>query len=102
MPNTIDESSSLSESNHPTAGVPQHLCTVLLGREGRDEYLKATRKALNLAEEDPVATKETLRVVLHLIRQDREIAEPTRSTMQKLNRFFMSTAYEPPPNKIQR
>ena len=39
-------------------------------------------------------TKHSLRIVLHLIRQDRIQAEPSRSTMQKLNRFFMSHPYE--------
>mmetsp|Transcript_408 Transcript_408/g.1023 ORF Transcript_408/g.1023 Transcript_408/m.1023 type:complete len:630 (-) Transcript_408:1333-3222(-) len=38
----------------------------------------------------PLANKESIRIAFHLIRQDREQAEPTRSTFQKLNRFFMS------------
>lgn len=40
------------------------------------------------------ATKETLRMALIKIQQYRPKACPTRSTMQKLNRFFMSGVYE--------
>ena len=39
----------------------------------------------------PFATKEGLRNTLHLIQQDRKIANTTRSTMQKLNLYFMSS-----------
>jgi hypothetical protein len=34
--------------------------------------------------------KKTIRIALLLIQQDREKASPTRSTMQKLHRFFLS------------
>lgn len=100
MANMNDEASS-SKVVHPTAGFPQKFCTIMLGQEGRDMFVTAARRALSLNEESPIATKETLRVVLHLVRQDREKAEPTRSTMQKLNRFFMSKAFEPLPEKKQ-
>ena len=39
-----------------------------------------------------LADKEGVRIALHLIKQDREVAEPTRSTMQKINRFLMSSS----------
>jgi tRNA A64-2'-O-ribosylphosphate transferase len=39
----------------------------------------------------PLVDKDQIRIALHLIRQDREVAEPTRSTMQKINRFLMSS-----------
>jgi len=46
------------------------------------------------SEDAPFASKEHIRVVLHWIRQDREHAEPTRSTLQKLNRYFLSRSHE--------
>ena len=79
-----------------TAGLPQDILNSMLGQDGRDVLLAVARQELCLEEEAPMATKESLRIVLHLIRQDREKAEPTRSSMQKLNRFFMSKAFKPP------
>lgn len=61
------------------------------GREGRDRLLAWVNEGLCGRPDDaPLATKETLRVALLLIQQDREKADPSRSTMQTLNRFFMS------------
>ena len=89
---------------HQASGIPTTAIQALLGREGRDKLLQAVRehndrhedKGARSADDSqaPLATKETLRIALHLIRQDREQAEPTRSSMQKLNRFFMSGAFE--------
>ena len=77
------------------SGLSKRLVNGLQGREGRDCLLQWVRKEFNLLDtEEPLATKETLRIALHLIRQDREMAEPSRSTMQKLNRFFMSGTYD--------
>ena len=84
------------ESFNFKTGLPHDACTSMLGQEGRDTLMKLARQGGCLDEETPLATKETLRVVLHLVRQDREKAEPTRSTMQKLNRFFMSKPFKPP------
>ena len=42
----------------------------------------------------PLADKKSLRLVLHGVRSHHERAAPTRSTLQKLNRFFMSGRYE--------
>ena len=50
------------------------------------ELHSKTRRCL-----DPLADKERLRIAHHLILQDRTQADPTRSTFQKLNRFFMSS-----------
>jgi len=69
----------------------------LQGREGRDVLLKWVRQELGHPVDNDcpaLATKETLRITLHLLRQDREKAEPSRSTVQKLNRFFMSSIYD--------
>ena len=84
------------EPVHPIAELPQMIGTRMFGQEGRDILMKLACQAECPGEETPIATKETLRVVLYLIRQDREKAEPTRSTMQKLNRFFMSKVFQPP------
>jgi len=62
----------------------------LLREDGREVFLGAIHGHLSLPTE-PLATKESLRVAHHLVSQDREQAEPTRSTFQKLNRFFMSS-----------
>lgn len=83
----------------PLSGFPRDILKAMLGEDGRDLLIETSRKVICLQDGKPTATKETLRVVLHLIRQDREKAEPTRSTMQKLNRFFMSQAFKPPPAK---
>lgn len=62
----------------------------LLREDGREVFLEAIHRHLSLPTE-PLATKERLRIAHHLVSQDREQAEPTRSTFQKLNRFFMSS-----------
>ena len=93
---------SLSYYYH-CSGLRQHFVDGLLGRNGRDLLIEWVRRGLRpatLAQENfdippPLATKETLRVALLLIQQDHDKADPSRSTMQKLNRFFMSkTTYE--------
>jgi len=77
------------------AGLPISIFKDFAGQHGRDLLVSMAHQAQGLSHNDPLATKDTMRVVLHLIRQDREKAEPTRSTMQKLNRFFMSKEFEP-------
>eukprot|EP00797_Seminavis_robusta_P008544 Sro1601_g285160.2 (455) ;mRNA; r:12209-13573 len=76
------------------SGLPRHRADRLIDHEGRLFLLQLVREKLDKSQDEPLASKESLRVVLHLIRQDREKAEPTRSTLQKLNRFFMSDAYK--------
>ena len=75
------------------SGLSQGLVNALLGRPGRDCILKWLRDELHLPQGD-LATKETLRVTLHLVQQYREKASPSRASMQKLNRFFMSSQYQ--------
>jgi len=77
------------------SGLSQQLVDLLLERNGRDALLDWVRKGLyretsQIHDNEPLATKDSLRIALLLIQQDREKADPTRSTMQKLNRFFMS------------
>ena len=75
------------------SGLTKSLVDMLLEDNGKQLFLKWMHQQLNnstTTEYKPFASKDSLRIVLHLVRQDRENAEPTRSTMQKLNRFFMS------------
>jgi len=67
------------------------LVNVLLEKNGRETFLHWMHNQTSLPQE-PFADKESLRIVLQLVTQYRENAEPTRSTMQKLNRFFMSSS----------
>jgi len=73
------------------SGLSSSLVSTLLKEDGSDIFLEWMHQQLNTPLNKPFANKESLRIVLHLVRQDRENAEPTRATMQKLNRFFMSS-----------
>jgi len=97
--NTNDGSSSF----YGCAGLPQQLVETLLGQNGRDILTEWVQRGLYPSATDnlkPLATKESLRIALLLIQQDREKADPTRSTMQKLNRFFMSKSTHDNTSKI--
>ena len=83
--NSNCSNNSAEEGSGKRAGLSDSLLQALLGREGRDVVLRWLQPG-------PIG-KETLRIVLQLIQQDRPQANPTRSTMQKLNRFFMSRQY---------
>ena len=52
-------------------------------------FLTWMHRRLDVSAIEPFADKNGLRIALHLERQDREKAEPKRSTLQKLNGFFM-------------
>ena len=66
---------------------------ILLKKNGRETFLQWMHSELHTSlPQKPFADKESLRIVLQLVTQYRENAEPTRSTMQKLNRFFMSSS----------
>ena len=73
------------------SGLSQSLVDALILDHGTELFLKWMHEQLNTPSSTPFANKESLRVVLHLVKQDRENAEPTRNTLQKLNRFFMSS-----------
>ena len=70
------------------SGMTHVVVNSLLGQQGRDTFLSFVRA--KLGSDLTPANKDTLRLALLLIQQDREKADPSRSTMQKLNRFFMS------------
>ena len=86
------------------SGLSSVLVECLRGRDGRDTLLHWVRQRLKNEKADNevpidetpliVANKETLRVALYAIQRHRACALPSRSTMQKLNRFFMSAGYE--------
>jgi tRNA A64-2'-O-ribosylphosphate transferase len=77
---------------HFQSGLSTSLVNSLLKEDGRDLFLQWTHQHSNSTTLEPLANKDSLRIVLQLISQDRENAEPTRATMQKLNRFFMSSS----------
>jgi tRNA A64-2'-O-ribosylphosphate transferase len=59
------------------------------GRSGRDLLFKLLCE--NDGNSSLNVTKGSVRIALHLIQQDRGKANPSRATMQKLHRFFMSS-----------
>jgi len=79
------------DSLYLQSGLSQSLVDALLLDNGTELFLKWMHEQLKTPSNTPFANKESLRVVLHLVKQDRENAEPTRNTFQKLNRFFMSS-----------
>ena len=79
------------------SGIPLRFVTFCKGKEGRNLFLSYMRNVSCRpscevdGQHDFFATKETLRTALIKIQQYRAKACPSRSTMQKLNRFFMSS-----------
>ncbi|OEU06532.1 hypothetical protein FRACYDRAFT_254553 [Fragilariopsis cylindrus CCMP1102] len=81
-----------------SSGIPTALVTRLLNSKNGGRELLLTwvhsqhqiQTKKDIIEHGCLADKENIRIALHLIRQDREVADPTRSTMQKIHRFFMS------------
>ncbi len=94
-----------NDKMYKASGIPQKLVEACMGREGRDlffsyvDHLQKQSKDCttvdSLSGDKVFANKETLRLALVFIHQFRPKACPTRSTMQKLNRFFMSGFHEP-------
>ena len=84
------------DESYLLSGIPSRIVNFLCeGRDGKKAIFSYLRSKLNhdhgSEEEFVFATKDTLRLALIKIQQYRPKACPTRSTMQKLNRFFMST-----------
>ena len=97
----IQSIDSDGETYYRRSGIPLKLANKCKGKQGRDlflSYLKAISSSGDVSksnsDKDLFATKETLRLALIKVQQYRIKACPTRSTMQKLNRFFMSSVYE--------
>ncbi len=74
-----------------SSGLPLATVDALLQDDGKETFLRWAHSQKQALLSEPLANKDRLRIVLHLIRQDRSLAEPTRSTMQKINRFLMSS-----------
>lgn len=73
------------------SGLSVDTVEALMGSSGRTMLMNWFREEIGMQDDAGfLASKETLRLALLLIQQDREVADPSRSTMQKLNRFFMS------------
>jgi hypothetical protein len=73
---------------YQASGLRDQVVCGLLGFQGQNYLMQWVCHDRELSSEAHLATKKALRIALHLIRQDREKADPTRSTMQKLNRFL--------------
>jgi hypothetical protein len=77
------------------SGMTKMFVESLLGRSGRDIIFQKFKEIFNDGQEQYLTvSKQSLRVTLHSIQRYREKASPTRSTMQKLNRFFLSSSYQ--------
>lgn len=81
------------DNEHLCSGLPTDIVKKLMGRRGKDLLFHYIR-AIDGSDEKYFATKESMRVALMAIKQFRDKACPSRSTMQKLNRFFMSNLDE--------
>lgn len=96
-----EEMESTHDETYLRSGIPLELANTCKGKKGRDIFLSYLRSLSSNREdgksyrdEEVFATKDTLRLALIKIQQYRIKSCPTRSTMQKLNRFFMSSVYE--------
>jgi tRNA A64-2'-O-ribosylphosphate transferase len=87
-----DERDDRAGGSYLHSGLSRALVDALLTETGKDSFLDWAHQQLQKSTNESLANKETLRIVLQLVRQDRENADPTRSTLQKLNRFFMSSS----------
>jgi tRNA A64-2'-O-ribosylphosphate transferase len=83
------------------SGMTKRYVESLLGRSGRDVIFQKFKEIFDDGQEQYLNTvsKQSLRITLHSIQRYREKASPTRSTMQKLNRFFLSSSYQEDPEK---
>jgi tRNA A64-2'-O-ribosylphosphate transferase len=86
-----NQSDYKDDKRHLRSGLSNYLVDILLNENGRDLFLQWVHQQLDQSVGQPFANKDSLRIALHLIKQDREVADPTRKTMQKLSRFFMSS-----------
>ena len=86
------------------SGMSNFLVQQMMGREGRDMFFAWITDLHQVNSVDNIdkrisstfsmPTKESLRRVLHFIQIFRQNASPTRNTIQKLNRFLMSSSHE--------
>jgi hypothetical protein len=79
------------DNPYPQSGLNQSLVNMLLRDGGKDLFLTWMHQQMNVPAIESFAKKNSLRIVLHIVRQDRDKAKPMWSRMQKLNRFFISS-----------
>jgi tRNA A64-2'-O-ribosylphosphate transferase len=91
------DSNDKEDSSYLNSGLCSSLVRQLLEVHGNEIFLRWLHGQLGReVKNGPLADKEGVRIALHLVRQDREAADPTRSTMQKIHRFLMSSnIYQP-------
>jgi tRNA A64-2'-O-ribosylphosphate transferase len=70
------------------SGLTKTCVDSLMGRAGRDKLLDWCKESFGPS--TSLATKSTIRIALQMIQAHRPMASPSRNTLQKLNRFFMS------------
>jgi len=92
----IDSKEGCNSNIYRKSGISQLMVEALKGRKGRNLLLSWISKVEgdNATTTVPNPTKKTLRLALHFIQSFREKASPSRNTMQKINRFLMSSTYE--------
>jgi len=97
----VEINETIGDETYLRSGIPLEQAQLCKGREGRDiflSYLKSISSNEDASkcgqDKECFATKDTLRLALMKVQQYRAKACPTRSTMQKLNRFFMSSVHE--------
>ena len=99
----MDYEASSRPCLYKSSGMSEECVEGLMDRKGKELLLTWVRKekaqACDMPNADsidtaPLADKDSLRQILHLITRYHGRAAPTRSTLQKLNRFFMSSKYE--------
>jgi len=78
---------------HHSSGLDCQVVEALTGRNGRD-LLFAFLQTFEDDKKQNDVTKQFLRLILNVVQRHRDVANPSRKTMQKLNRFFMSSQYE--------
>ena len=84
-------------SYYKSSGIPNWVADQLMGRTGRDlllGWVETIQKDSSSFVENENINKQTFKQILIVIQQYREKADPSRKTMQKLNRFFMSGTFE--------
>ena len=92
----VEADTDENENEYLSSGLPEAAVRRILDTGGREAFLlwvhqNNETKDSNSEQLHCFANKEGVRIALHLIKQDREVADPTRATMQKINRFLMSS-----------
>lgn len=97
----LDAGEGSLSTMYKSSGMSQAHISALMGRRGKKRLLSWVCNAIvdvkdnsDYSGTECLADKDRLRQVLHLNTRYHGRASPSRSTMQKLNRFFMSSEYE--------